>query len=304
MKNNLFITNTRIGDAVISAGVLRYWQEKEPDAQWTIIAGEPSAPLFENIKNLKKLHAIRKQSFSRHWLKIWRKTFMTKWHRVIDMRSSAVSYLLCAQHRHILPKRPRLRPMHKHLAHFLEIDALPSPKFLDVMPEKFQQWTISLGPCANWRAKEWSPHRWVQLIQDLAQVYSQKKPRFLLLGGPSDSPVLEAIIKELPGIDCQMITDQPLPQVYQILCQSQFFVGLDSGLSHLAAAAEIPVFSLFGPTDDRLYKPYGQDVTVIRTPQSYKDLKIKAVFGSHAVSMMDDLAPQTVFTTIVKKIQP
>ena len=55
--------------------------------------------------------------------------------------------------------------------------------------------------------------------------------------------------------------------------KSDFFIGNDSGLMHLAVASKLKVISLFGPTNDKVYGPYGLNNIVIRTPESYDDFK-------------------------------
>ena len=50
--------------------------------------------------------------------------------------------------------------------------------------------------------------------------------------------------------------------------KSNIFIGNDSGLMHLAVANKLRVISLFGPTDDKIYAPYGSDNIVIRTSES------------------------------------
>src|SRR5450432_2922295 len=48
----LFITATRIGDAVLSTGVLSDLVARHPDARFTIAAGPAAAPLFEAMPRL------------------------------------------------------------------------------------------------------------------------------------------------------------------------------------------------------------------------------------------------------------
>ena len=50
--------------------------------------------------------------------------------------------------------------------------------------------------------------------------------------------------------------------------KSDFFIGNDSGLMHLAVANKLKVISLFGPTNDIVYGSYGNNNLVIRTLES------------------------------------
>ena len=47
------------------------------------------------------------------------------------------------------------------------------------------------------------------------------------------------------------------------------FIGNDSGLMHLAAASNIATIGLFGPTNDKLYAPFGDKCHTIRTKETY-----------------------------------
>ncbi len=51
------------------------------------------------------------------------------------------------------------------------------------------------------------------------------------------------------------------------LAGARVFVGNDSGIAHLAAAAGAAVAVIFGPTDDRVWAPRGPRVRVVRPPQ-------------------------------------
>jgi ADP-heptose:LPS heptosyltransferase len=51
----------------------------------------------------------------------------------------------------------------------------------------------------------------------------------------------------------------------QWLRRGAVFLGNDSGISHLAAAAGVPVVALFGPTDPKVWSPRGKQVTVLRS---------------------------------------
>ena len=50
------------------------------------------------------------------------------------------------------------------------------------------------------------------------------------------------------------------------LASARLYIGNDSGISHLAAAAGTPVIAIFGPTDPRVWAPRGPRVTVLASP--------------------------------------
>jgi ADP-heptose:LPS heptosyltransferase len=58
-----------------------------------------------------------------------------------------------------------------------------------------------------------------------------------------------------------------IPDLYELarrLAGAQVFIGNDSGIAHLAAAAGTPAVVLFGPTDPRVWAPRGPRVRVLK----------------------------------------
>jgi heptosyltransferase-2 len=51
------------------------------------------------------------------------------------------------------------------------------------------------------------------------------------------------------------------------LLEDSFFIGHDSGISHIAAAAGARCLLLFGPTDPSIWAPANEKVTVLRAPE-------------------------------------
>ena len=56
-----------------------------------------------------------------------------------------------------------------------------------------------------------------------------------------------------------------IPDLYELACwlaRGRLYVGNDSGITHLAAAAGTPVLALFGPTDPAIWAPRGPNVRI------------------------------------------
>ncbi len=49
------------------------------------------------------------------------------------------------------------------------------------------------------------------------------------------------------------------------LARARIYIGNDSGITHLAAAAGAPVVALFGPTDPSVWAPRGDRVRIVAT---------------------------------------
>jgi ADP-heptose:LPS heptosyltransferase len=120
---------------------------------------------------------------------------------------------------------------------------------------------IGLGPTANWEGKIWPAERFVALFHALAG--SLPGARAAVFGGPgaAERQAAQTVLDALPeAID--LVGRLELPGVAACLQRCALFVGNDSGLMHLAAAAGAPTLGLFGPTPATEYAPAGRCTAV------------------------------------------
>ena len=82
--------------------------------------------------------------------------------------------------------------------------------------------------------------------------------------------------------------------------KSNIFIGNDSGLMHLAVANKLKVISLFGPTNDKIYGPYGSNNIVIRTSENFDYFKYLNIDENK--SYMNSIKPDIVLQECEKII--
>ncbi len=83
--------------------------------------------------------------------------------------------------------------------------------------------------------------------------------------GERDAEVVASIERELPESPAINFCDRlSLPELVALFRQSRLFIGCDSGPMHLAAAAGLPVFALFGPSREAIWAPLGEYSEVLR----------------------------------------
>lgn len=75
-----------------------------------------------------------------------------------------------------------------------------------------------------------------------------------------------------------------IDNLYQLGCwlaSAQLYIGNDSGITHLAAAAGVPVISIFGPTDPQVWAPRGRQVRIVhgKLPEITVNDVLQAVHG-------------------------
>ncbi len=115
------------------------------------------------------------------------------------------------------------------------------------------------NPGMELTAKRWPLERYRELVQRLVH---ERQARVLLLGGPDDSTLNDALMDTLAvPADCvlNMAGKTSFGQLAAYLEACALFIGNDSSPMHLAAAVGIPVIAIFGPTSPQEYGPYPLD---------------------------------------------
>ena len=67
----LFVTSNRLGDAVLSTGLLDHLIRTHPDALITVVCGPVAEGVFERMPNRERTIVLRKLSWGRHWVPLW-----------------------------------------------------------------------------------------------------------------------------------------------------------------------------------------------------------------------------------------
>ncbi len=317
----LFISATRIGDAVLSSGLIKRLVDEIPDARFTIVAGPLAAPLFRDTPGLDGIVPFEKSRFGLHWFKLWTKARRRRWGLVLDMRGSGLARFLNARRRAVRkPLPPGAPPVHKVIeaARVLKVEDDPPSPFLFTSPQTEAEADaflkpggpiLAVAPAANWVGKTWPAERFAVVAAELlAKDGLMPDGRLLVLGGPGDRWACEAVRRAIPRdrlIDGVGKLD--LLAAYACLKRVRLFIGNDSGLMHLAAAAGAPTLGLFGPSDDRLYGPWGPRARALRGPRDFEAFRQIDPGFNQALCHMFDLPTAKVVaaaTELFEATQP
>jgi heptosyltransferase-3 len=123
---------------------------------------------------------------------------------------------------------------------------------------------MAIHPGSGGERKNWPVERWLALQKKMLE--DARIGHLLVIGGESDSPQLAQMRLTLRADRQSFLENLPLPLLGAILSQCAFFVGHDSGISHLAAAAGASCLLLFGPTDPQVWGPANRGVGVLHAP--------------------------------------
>ncbi len=253
----LFVSSTRLGDAVLTCGVLDSLIRRYPQARFTVACGPAAAGAFARMPQLERILVIDKRRNDSHWLKLWRQVAFTLWDLVVDIRGSALAYLLPAKRRVV--RRPRSGLIFEQHAAMLGIDPAPLPvawtapddreRAASLLPPGRRY--VGFGATANWAPKIWPAERFAELFHRLrAGPLPDAVPVVLAGPGPTEAALAAPLLAALPeAID--LVGTLEIAEVTAVIQRCVLYVGNDSGLMHLAAAAGTPTIGLFGPTIGR-----------------------------------------------------
>src|SRR5437667_1975897 len=262
----LFVTATRIGDAVLSTGLLSHVVERYPGARLTIAAGPVAAPLFEAVPRLDEVLVLRKRRGGLHWLALYARVAARKWELVVDLRGSALAWLVRAGERRVMAKGDPREHRVRQLGRLFALDPPPSPvlwtaprheRAADALLPPGPP-VLAIGPAANWRGKQWRAERFAELAQRLTGAGGPLPgARIAVLAAAHEraqaAPLLAAPV---PGGVIDLVGRTDLLTAAAVLRRCSLFIGNDTGLTHIAAAAGIPTLALFGPSPVEQYAPW------------------------------------------------
>jgi len=102
------------------------------------------------------------------------------------------------------------------------------------------------------RYKQWTPSGW----RELAAALAARGLAVIATGGPADPErrYLDEVWRDAPVQRLDGRLDWP--QLAGLLAKARVYVGPDTSVTHLAAAAGCPTVALYGPTDPRLWGPW------------------------------------------------
>lgn len=181
---------------------------------------------------------------------------------------------------HAIPEDPRLHDIEQNLnllktlgisysplpTHYSLTIPLSAQKRAEDLISKFQIPTSKRlvgahpGSAPNFLWKRWPLKHWVELGERLIK----KNYHILIFGGADEIKLKRKLQARLGKYSTIIETDLSTTAAIMQKCES--FVSNDSGLMHLAAAAGVKTYGLFGPTDEKQTGPRGEDSHAIRAP--------------------------------------
>src|SRR5204863_988193 len=130
---------------------------------------------------------------------------------------------------------------------------------------------VAIHPGSGSKEKNWPLENWIELVSGKGgsskatgePSHLGKRFSLLVVSGEADKMQTAQLESHWKDRDVRFAKNLPLPHLAGVLEQT-VFVGHDSGISHLAAAAGANCILLFGPTDPKIWAPQNENVCVIQ----------------------------------------
>lgn len=120
---------------------------------------------------------------------------------------------------------------------------------------------VAMHPGSGSESKNWPLKNWLDLGNDFLD--SKKfTGSIVVVSGEADQKQSELLESAWSNARVRFAKNLALPELGALLGATTF-LGHDSGISHLAAAAGANCVLLFGPTDPEIWAPLGENVRII-----------------------------------------
>lgn len=119
----------------------------------------------------------------------------------------------------------------------------------------------AIHPGSGSDSKNWPVEKFAALARWLVDELALQ---LLVVHGEADEKPVGRLLELLESRPVTLARGLKLPELTAVLQRCALFIGNDSGITHIAAAASTPTIALFGPASPAVWQPTGDNVRVIR----------------------------------------
>ena len=319
MDRILIIRGGAIGDFILTLPSLKALRDARPDARIEILGYKHIAVLAENRFYAQAVRSIEygplssffaenselpdelADYFSSFDLIV---SYLYDPNRIFEknLRRCGVENLLCGPPKILETAGHAARQLTRPIEDSgIKVSDLTETVFPSVEDRQFareflgslQQPIIAIHPGSGGAEKNWPLENWIGLFsRHAAFSLSEEESRqtgncfsLIVVSGEADEAQTEQLERDWKNRGVRFVRNLPLPHLAAVLERS-IFIGHDSGISHLAAAAGANCIVLFGPTDPNVWAPENNNVRILRAPSGrLSDLKIGDVEAAVAEAL-------------------
>lgn len=298
MSSTLFIAPADLGEAVLATGALDFAAR---DGAVTIVCGADAADLFRAAPNRAALLRVPDDAGLPTWWSLWLKLAGQRFDLIIDARDSVLGRLMRSAKRIAPVPAATLRHRVEEWTEWLGAEPALAPKvWVDDRARAAAAAIadgasplLALAPGGASSAKRWPAERFAAIARRLMDGPFEGGRVALLGAAPRDGALIADIAASLAadGVPSLQIEKFDLLASAALLERATLSIGNDNVLTHLAAAANAPTLTLFGPTDERVRAPYGKRARTLRGREYEAIMGLPALDGG---SQLEDISVDAV----------
>ncbi len=314
MERILVIRGGAIGDFLLTLPALKTLRESRPDSHIEILGYKHIAEVTENRFYAQAVRSIEYGALSRFFANnLELPSELTCYFRSFDLivtylydpdrifetnlRRCGVRHLVCGPPKIVQTDGHAARQLARPIEELgLRVVDLAEKIFLSDADREFgrdfihglPKPLITVHPGSGSKEKNWPLRNWMALFS-AQPAYDKERTSLIIVSGEADTAETAQLEDAWRNPNVRFAKNLPLPHLAAVL-EHSIFIGHDSGISHLAAAAGANCILLFGPTNPNLWAPRNQNVQVIR-PRSGKigDLEVAVVRAALTQTLADGL---------------
>jgi len=141
---------------------------------------------------------------------------------------------------------------------------------------------IHIHPVSRWLFKCWSSEGFARVIDYVESIY---KIPVIITSAPDKKEIerVDKILSLTKNSPINLCGKFSLTQLSALISRSKLFIGVDTAPMHMAAAHNIPVVALFGPTNPLSWGPWENDIAI----SCWRDIYETQYCGKHTVIRRD-----------------
>jgi heptosyltransferase-2 len=134
---------------------------------------------------------------------------------------------------------------------------------------------LAAHPGSGSERKNWPEGQWREL---LGRVMAETDLSVLLIGGEAEEGRAARLAAGLPCPRVQLAENLPLTELARRISRCGYFLGHDSGISHLAAALGLKGLVLWGETRKEIWSPRSERFALLEAGSMLAELEVERVF--------------------------
>ena len=283
----LVIAMPYLGDVLLATPLIHSLRLAYPEAQIDALVFKNTRIMLEGNPDISNVIPVQQRSTLREkWQVIWK--IFRRYNRVFTLptndRAFLYSLLAAPLRINAVPPKPGTGwwkrffvrswvefdgdKTHTVLQHLKLLEQVAVPAHYQLIPPQVENLAevakkfafmakgnyAVLHCCPQWTYKQWTAESWLRVAHHLLSL--NITPVFSGGNSADELAYIHDLMARLRDGAINLAGKTSLAELSEIIKNGQFFIGVDTGATHLAAATGVPVVALFGPTNPVVWAPF------------------------------------------------